>query len=84
MPTPTRRDKIVYVLLSPFVLVWTGLNFWWLATRGAIPVNEQGRLVWAASGTVFLVSLALYVLLALAALVVLGAFVRGLSRSRQS
>jgi hypothetical protein len=80
MAYPTRRDRIVYVLLSPLVLAWTGLNAWWLATEGGIPVLGDSGQVWAHDGLQFWVTLGLYAVLAFAAVVTLVAFVRSWRR----
>ncbi len=84
MVEPTRRDKILYVLMAPIALGWAGLNFWWLATTGTMPVRGDTGLVWASDGLMFWVSLGLYVILAVASLVVITAFLRWMLRSRRN
>lgn len=83
MGEPTRRDKLLYVLMAPIALGWAGLNFWWLATTGTMPVRGDAGLVWASDGLMFWASLGLYVILAVASLVVITVFLRWMLRSRQ-
>ena len=76
-PTPaasSRAGNILLVLLSPAVLCWTGYAFWQLATRGRMWVRENGLLVEASGGFNFGLTLGLYVLLTVGALVVLATF----------
>lgn len=74
MAYPTRKEKNVYALISPFVLAWTGLNFWWLATEGGMPVRSDGGQEWTNTGMMFWITFVLYVVLTIAALVALAAF----------
>ena len=80
MGEPTRKDKILYVLLSPLALGWSGLNFWWLATEGRIPVRGDVGMEWVDSGVMFWSSLLLYVVLFVGGLVTQAFFLRWLWR----
>lgn len=71
---PTRREKVLYVLLSPFILAWTSWNFWRLAMTGRMYVRANTEIVDASGGLSFWVTLGLYLVLAFASLVVLATF----------
>lgn len=71
MKESTQGEKVFWVLLAPLVLAWTGYHFWRLVTTGQMPVHEYGLLVDRNSGVSFWVTLGLYSLLFIAALVVL-------------
>jgi hypothetical protein len=75
-----RFGNVLLVLLAPLVLAWTGWNFWRLATVGTIPVRLDERVVDANAGLVFWVTLGLYVLLFVGALVTLAKFAGWLRR----
>jgi len=80
MGDPTRKDKIIYVLISPFALGWSGLNLWWLATEGRIPVRGDVGVEWTNTGLMFWSSILLYAILLVGGIVVQIFFLRWLWR----
>ena len=68
---PTRRDRLIYLTLAPLVLAYTGFHLWRLATRGTLWVHDHGQLVEVSGGFLFWLTLGLYLLLTVAALLVL-------------
>ena len=81
---PDRAGNLLLVILSPPVLAWTLYSFWRLADKGTQLVQDQGRLIETASGFNFWLTLTLYGLLSLGALVVLTVFARRLTRRRRT
>ncbi len=79
---PQRWEKVLYVLLSPFILAWTGWNFWRLFETGRMYVTDGTGVMDTGSGLQFWVQLGLYVVLFLGSLVVLVTFFRWLFRGR--
>lgn len=72
---PSRGDRIAWTfltLLSPFLLAWTGWNFWRLATTGKLWVRDGVSVFETDHGIHFWVTLGLYVVLSLGALVLIG------------
>ena len=79
---PRRWEKVFYVLLSPFILAWTGWHFWRLFTTGRMYVNDGTGVVDTDSGFNFWAQLGLYALLLVGASVVLLLFFHWLLRRR--
>ena len=79
---PRPWEKVFYVLLSPFILAWTGWNFWRLFETGRMYVTDGTGVSDTGSGIQFWVQLGLYAVLFLGSLVVLVTFFRWLFRRR--
>ena len=75
---PGKWEKVLYVLLSPFILAWTGWNFWRLFDTGRMYVTDGNGVEDTGSGVQFWVQLGLYIVLFVAATVVMLVFVRWL------
>lgn len=79
---PSRGEKVLYVVLSPFILAWTGWNFWRLFETGRMYVTDGTGVSDTGSGVQFWVQLCLYAVLFTAAAVVMMVFLRWLFRRR--
>jgi hypothetical protein len=79
---PKRWEKVLYVLLSPLIMAWTGWNFWRLFETGRMYVADGTGVTDTGSGLQFWVQLGLYVVLFFAAAVVMLVFFRWLFRRR--
>lgn len=82
-----RADRIGWIfltLLAPFVLAWTSWNFWRLATTGKIWVRDGTTVFETGQGLNFWVSLGLYVVLWLGAVVLLVVAFGSLRRRRRA
>ena len=73
MSVADRVSKAFLVALSPVALWWTVYSFWRLATKGTLYVRDHGRVTEVSGGFNFWVTVLLYVVLFLGAIVVLSA-----------
>ena len=80
MSVADRASNVFLVMLSPVVLWWTLYSFWRLATKGTVSVRDHGHIIEVSGGFNFWVTVWLYSVLFVGAIVVLLRFGTWLAR----